>query len=548
MRTVLLAALVALALAGCSNAKRPLIQVGSQKVTVEEFVRAGRGAEAQYPGTPEVAKDLLLEDMVRRTLMLELAHQLGHERSPAVLNTDAEEQRHALVRALYAGAVPPAQRVSEAETRALYEARKQEAEVYMIYTSTRESSLAALARLDAGEPFEAVSRAYSMPGLLPPNGAMGMIAPGSLPEPLDGAVRRVPIGKTGGPYETREGWFLVKITKRVPHEQGTYESLRVSLADLERQRKQRAAFTHIYQDMKAERHFQLVLGGSQLLFRISSPVEPLQPTPAQRRMPLATYDGGEYTLQDALDDMQNVNVQRPQFQLLPAIELWVEQQAMTRVMVLEARRRHLDEEPDLVSSLRGKHEQMLLEGIYQNAVATVPPPGPELVRMAWERLKNRFTHVAEAHLNMVVIADSMQLVKLVREGQNQRSLVEAVKSVDPTLVVVDTTVRYPNTDPAWNAMLAMFTQMQPGAWYGPEPQAHGWRVLQLVNKIIVQQAFEELPPATQQNIASSAGELARDARFQQFTDSLKNAYKPQINRELLAKVPWPIPVLSDASR
>ena len=94
-----------------------------------------------------------------------------------------------------------------------------------------------------------------------------------------------------------------------------------------------------------------------------------------RQMPLATYRGGVYTLNDALTDLQRVDMQRPSFQLLPAIEIWIEAQVMTRVAVIEARRRHLHEEPEIATSLRAQREQAILNGIYQAAVANVPAPG-----------------------------------------------------------------------------------------------------------------------------------------------------------------------------
>ena len=139
-----------------------------------------------------------------------------------------------------------------------------------------------------------------------------------------------------------------------------------------------------------------------------------------------------------------------------------------------------------------------------------------------------------------MVQDSTTLMKLIKIGANTRSLVEAAKLADPALSVSDTTVHYPTNDNTWNALVAMFTQMQPGAWYGPEPLAHGWRIIQMVDKTVIQQKFEELPPATQQNITSSAAELARDARFQQFSDSLVQAYKPTVDKVMLEKLPWPV--------
>jgi parvulin-like peptidyl-prolyl isomerase len=537
---VFLAALSAVLLAGCSAADHPVARVGSRMVSIADYERAARGNENQYPGPPEAAKSQLVQDLVSRAMMLELAHQRGSDTTTVVRNTDRDNEKRALVQMLFSRIASAAQPVSEAEARALYEARKQEAQVAMIYTSSKESALAAQARINAGEPFAQVSASMSLPGVLPPDGQMGVIQPGALPDPLDGAVRNQKVGEVGGPFETREGWFLVKITERRPHQQVPWDAMRAGMFDLERQRKQRAAFNRAYKDLKAEWQMELAPGGSQVLFHVLNPVEPLQPSPEQRRMPLATYAGGTYTLQDALDDMADVNTQRPPSQLLPAIEIWIETQTMTRVAVLEARRRHLHEEPDMVAGLRQKRDDMLLQDVYQTAVATVPPPGPELVRMAWEQLKGRFTRLGDVQLASVVVPDSSTLMKLVQVGRNERSLAAAAKQVDAALVVRDSTVHYPNNDPGWNALIAMFTQMQPGAWYGPEPVAGGWRIIQMVDKNVVQQAFEDLPPATQQNITSSAAELARDARFRQFTDSLAQAYMPVIDRTVVAKLPWPV--------
>jgi len=522
------------------------VSVGSQRVTVQDFERAARGAQAQYQGPPEIARAQLVQDLIRRSLLLEYAHRTGQDTSSGVRHLERDNSKRLLTQMLFARLASQAQPVSEAEARALYEARREEAHVYVIYTSSLESALSAKERLERGEPFENVSRAFSLPGVLPPDGDMGMIQPGSLPDSLDVAVRRLPVGRIGGPYKEREGWFLIKIGARRPHSQVPWESMRAGMIDLERQRKQRAAIGRAYEDLKAEWQYESAPGGSQLLFHVLSPIDPLKPSPEQRQMPLARYAGGVYTLQDALDDLQDANVQQPPAQLQPMLDVWIEQQVMSRIAVLEARRRHLHEEPELVASLRKQREDLLLESVYQQAVAAVPPPGPDLVHMAWEQIKGRFTKLTDVHVNMVMLPDSALIPKLVQQGAGVRPMADVMRAVNPSLTVVDTVIHYPNADPTWNMYQALFTQLQNGQWYGPEPivdpgsgRATRWRMLQIVTKTVVQQQFEELPQPTQQNIASSAGEMARDRRFQQFTDSLDRAYQPFVNKELVPKLPWP---------
>src|SRR4249920_1294375 len=69
---VLLAATLA-ALSSCSSHDDVLARVGSQKITVAEFTDVAREGAQRYPFPPDSAKTLLLNDLVRRSLMIEVA-------------------------------------------------------------------------------------------------------------------------------------------------------------------------------------------------------------------------------------------------------------------------------------------------------------------------------------------------------------------------------------------------------------------------------------------------------------------------------------------
>ena len=213
---------------------------------------------------------------------------------------------------------------------------------------------------------------------------------------------------------------------------------------------------------------------------------------------------------------------------------------MGRVALLEARRRHIHEEPAVATQLRARRDQMLLEGVYAVAVSNVPPPGPEQVAMAWERLKPQFTRLERVRVAEFVTPDSTLIMRVAREGGLRGPLAAAVQKADPAQSVTETEVLYPSDDPAWAGLQGMFQQQQPGVWFGPEKTATGWRILQLVDKTMAQQQFEELPASVQQSIAGSASEIVRDTRFKQYTDSLAAAFKPRQNQAVIAKLPWPM--------
>jgi parvulin-like peptidyl-prolyl isomerase len=535
-RSVLLVAFL-FAVAGCSPRSAPIIEVGSQVVTVADYEKAARSAGMQYMGVP---KEEFIADLRRRALLLEQAHRLGHDTSSVLAARQQDEERRFLLQAIYAKLAPQAQPVSEAEVRALYEARKQESHVGLIYTTSHEAAEAAKARARAGEPFEEVARTYSVTGMLPPNGDVGWIAPGSMPNPLDGALRRQVVGEVGGPYQTRDGWFLMRVSERRNREQGEFASQHATLTELARQRKQTAAFNRAYLDLKAEYAVEHAPGGSQLLFRAISPVSPLTPTPEMLATPLATYRDAKYTLRDALTDMQRQDAQPPPYQFLPGVEIWIEAQVMRRVAMIDAKRRHLDEDPVIAASLKATRERTLMEGVYNLAVASVPPAGPELVAMAWERVKPQFKRLESVKVGVYTTPDSALAMRVGANLPLSGSLAESVKRADPSGAYVEQDVRFPNPDPAWEVFVAMFTQQQIGATFGPEKRANDWRLIQLLDKTQGQQQWEELAEGVRQNIAASASDLARDQRFQQYTDSLATAFKPRTHEDRIAKLPWPI--------
>ena len=543
-RSALAALALSLALAGCSPGSPPLIQAGSQTVTVEDFDRNAQSAAAQYMGGPEVAKAELLDDLRRRAVLLELAHRLGHDTTTVIANTAKDEERRLLVQMLYSRVSPQAQRVSEAEARALYEARNQEAHTHLIYSSSREGALGAIRRLRAGEPFASVAVQYSLLGVLQPNGVLDWVAPGALPDPLDGALRHQEIGEISGPLYSREGWFVLMVSERRPRQQPAYEVLRTGMHDLARQRKFRAAFNRAYLAMKEAHGVRMVPGGSQILFRVMSPVDPITPTPEMRRTPLAEYDGITYTLDDAYADMARADNQQPPPNLLPAIEIWIEGQVMTRVAVNEAKKRHYHEEPDAAASLRAKREQALLQGAYHIATQGVPAPGPDLIAMAWNRVKAQFSKLNAVKLAVLDASDSLLVSRVRNAGATGLTLPEAVQKVAGAPAVTELVVNYPTQDPQWAMYENAFSQQPPGIWLGPSRTETGWRLMQVMDKQVTEQKWEDLPEAVRQNIASSAGELARDQRFREFTDSLATAYHVSVNQALAAKLRWPEPPLA----
>jgi len=170
-------------LGGCSSGHQVLARVGDRTITTADFMEVAQGAQAFYGNLPpDSAKARLLDDLVRRALLLEAAKRQGLDRDGS-MRREVEDQ--VLTAALAERLAPRQVPVSDAEIRQLYEWRRTESHTQLIYAVERGRADAAMNELTRGQTFTAVADRFNLPGMLPPGGDLGYLAPGALVNPLD---------------------------------------------------------------------------------------------------------------------------------------------------------------------------------------------------------------------------------------------------------------------------------------------------------------------------------------------------------------------------
>lgn len=403
---LVLPALVAVALlAGCSSKSTTLAKIGERVITVDEFLDVARQAQGQYRGAPDSAKSALLDDLVKRQLLIGEARKRGlvSAEDQARMLRQAKEQL--AMRALVEQLAPSDAPVSDAEIQALYARGAKEAHVLVVFTPDRGAIEQAAGQIRDGADFGATADRFNTMGMTPRGGDLGFVAPGNLPAQLDSTIDAAALGKVTGPVgNTGDGWFLVKVLERRPRQQPPLEQVRDRLRLGLQQSKWRAALGRVQQDLLAQYHVRTEPGAAQALFqRYNAPRDttvvggvrmpvPAAPTPQEAARVLARYDGkpGTYTLGDAVRDLQDPGRQHPDFQVLPVIEQWLTGMVVQQVATLEVTRRHLPEEPDLERQAQGSADNALLRSAYQALVVEGGgPPSEDDVRAAYAR------HVAD---------------------------------------------------------------------------------------------------------------------------------------------------------
>lgn len=545
--TLLLALVVPLA--SCSKDADVLARVRDQTITVSQLTEVARGNLPQLVGHPDSVKARLLNDLVDRELLVQGAFAEHLDQSPgfAAFRGRLEDQvlREALYQRLLGGPFP----VSDAETRALYERRATATRARIVYSNQEVVIRQAARDLARGEEFAAVADRYNPTGMVPPGGDIGFLQPGSMLPPLDDLLRTSAPGQVVGPVAAgTEGWFILRVEERRPERQPPFEQIGPQLAEMIRQRKQRAAFARVFEQLKTEYQVEVLPGAPQLMSSrlraapgeggVTQPAPP--PGAEERRKMLARFQGGAYTLGEAYDDLVGGAGGRVDLSAIPTVERWIQAQTVERAAVLEARRRHLGDEPEVARRLRERLNNYLLDGYYQLAVLGRISIEPEDFRLAYERYRSSFVRLQRARVVSVTIADSAAAATLAALAARAPSLREAAATAALGARTAEESLGFPAESPLWTQFENHLTMMRAGEIAGPFQVPGGWLLFQLVEKQQDAPPFESLSPSQQAQLQGVATEMKREARLAALTDSLRHAYAPVVvYTDRLRRVPWP---------
>jgi peptidyl-prolyl cis-trans isomerase D len=130
------------------------------------------------------------------------------------------------------------------ERRELYETEEQRSASHILFELDDDDPMAkaeaALARLNAGESFEAVAADVSEdPGTASQGGSLGRIARGMLPGPFEDAVFSMEEGEIRGPVESDFGVHIIRLDAIEAGEVRSFEEVRDELAEqLQRERSE----------------------------------------------------------------------------------------------------------------------------------------------------------------------------------------------------------------------------------------------------------------------------------------------------------------------
>lgn len=396
-----LAAAALILATGCApgDSSGVLARAADQELTIDDAARLLAGAPAEIPNQPDVVQAIaeLWTDYTLLAVAMSEDSTLSHIDLDELAMQQFEQE---MIVALRDSVVQADTVVTEEELRELYDtqapgARVRARHILLQYPlessqaqrdSVRGEAEAVLARLQAGEAFEAVATEVSQdPGSAAQGGDLGFFGRGAMVAPFEEAAFGLEPGELSDVVESPFGLHIIRTEEK---ETPTFEEIREQFrTQLQGARMQAAESTYIA-SVEESAAMEIQEGAAELVRELAQDPNVSLGTRAGRRA-LVKYDGGEFTVGELLVFLRTRD---PQFLagLASGPDDAIEDnflRGLTQRELLLAEAKAAGFEPPLEQrdSLTKVYRTNLIEAAAAIGVAQIEPRGTETSEQAIER-------------------------------------------------------------------------------------------------------------------------------------------------------------------
>ncbi len=534
-------ALIGACLWGCGEQESPIVvRIGERSITAEDlrsYVLGLNESERTRQEGPAARREYL-QPLIDYHLMWLEAQALGLDTAAAVQRQLERRIRRHLV-ALYLKRKPvQPPLVDEAELKQRFERkglhRAFERLTWGIMTKEQPQLELAVAELAAGTPFGQVAARYSITPDAANGGELGWLRVESirrmgLPDSL---FRDLPLGVLSPVLPHSAGFCVVRFTEERPLSYFDFRDEILQELQEERLGEARAARA---EQLAHQYDWNLHEPGLRLLLKKGQPSATLERTPAEERMPLFQFAGGQVPLGELLDQLKSRKIDAAAADSAALVQLAERLLLQPYVFAVAARHEELIDREALEAVQQRLREEVVLSQLRQQKVVASIAIAPEAVRRYYDEQTQRFHRRDQIDVAEVLVETEEEArairrqietgaaIAAIAQERSQRRGARARGGVFPM----------ENTSDLVPHILAA----QPGELVGPVPVHDGFSVFEIVRR----QPGERMPFA---QVRRQIGDVLRRAeereRFQAYIETLRRQYADRIQidqKQLAAALP-----------
>jgi peptidyl-prolyl cis-trans isomerase C len=547
-----LSVILAIATLSCGRKEggATLATVGGYDISTDEFL--------EYMGTPPVdfasaqedfdKRRSILDTMIVNRLLIQSAYEKKIDKDQEISRVVEANKEKFLLDNLYFRNIREKTHATETEIRTFWDNLANRIRVSHILLKTEDSAKIILDKLRAGENFEELAFTYSTdPSARKNRGDMGYVLWGALVDEFEQAAFKMQPGEVSPPVKSPYGWHIIKLIDRLPNDsRQPFEKMQIEIVDqIEKRKAYRAAETFM-NDIKAK--YPITIDTASCLYLLNKretlyPPELLASLPRndfdvtqldrnERELVMATWDGGQMTVQQYLENTRKVQRHLlPNFDDFDSLRTVVFELKKADILAIEAIRSGMDNDPRYIKKINLFKEYNMAEIMKTDSMPTPAVPDDATLRMYFDAHPEEFSSAAKVQVYEILVSDESLAHQLKREIRSLEAFKD--KAIDITERPGKREARgelgyiekefYPDLfDEAWRTSI--------GAIGGPVVTMGRYSIFYVVDKI---EASLKDYLAVKQQISNKLVAEQRTANLMQWIAEKKNSTSIDVDEDAL---------------
>ncbi len=440
-------ALAAILLAGCGKDEdATVVIVNGEEISVSlvhsYFERQGAVFNS-YEEEFKTKRDAI-DSLVDYKLLIKGAYEAGLGVDPEIEKLVQAQRANFLFDELYRIEVRDKLAVTDQELREFYDRMKKERKISHILVATQAEADSVLRELSSGADFATVARLVSLDQSSAVRGGdLGFVSWGAnLVDEFRDAAFTLPVGQVSGAVKTDFGFHIIKVTEERDAELQSFDDMKPIVQQILGSRRSMVVETAFVEKMLAQAAVQINEEATSLLLErldmyypdtiggVPRPenffpnMELLKPF--EQQMVLASYTGGELTVESYLSKLVDVpEAYRPRFDDVEAMRKTIFQLELKNILEYEAERQKLEDRPEYQKRVTDFREGLMVDKFVRQILGRSISVSEDEIYEYYNNHSDEFTQPLQFHLLEIQVdslAQIQKLVEQVREGADFAAL------------------------------------------------------------------------------------------------------------------------------
>jgi parvulin-like peptidyl-prolyl isomerase len=524
--------------------ERIVLQVGDHQLTLGEIHKHFAGAEFADAQQEYDAKKDFVEKTFGRYLLIEGAREAGF-----TAELDSASISKARLRELYNREIMSRVHVTDKNINDFFGRFGGEIEAAQIAVNDSLLADSLYQVLKKGGDFENLARQFSTDKWSGrKGGSLGYFAyNGTSGEIMDLAFS-LKVGEFSQPIKAGSSWLIIRIQDRIKNTREDLEKNRSLYAALASQHIQKDVMTGFADEVRSKFHYRVNEPTVQLLVQkidsvkaaVDGSAGPSYPatldtscfTEAQRKMPIAEYDGGGYTIEDYLGALRGASQERPPYPGDTAsLDDYLRRMTVNRMLDLMARKEKIDQEEDFRKGLEYQRESILVQKMTGKIYESLGDISEADAMRYYDEHPDEFYMPDQIRASAIAVKTKEEADDLLRRARNGANFFMLARKFS-----LDRKSAYEGGDIGFFTV-ARYTpiyqageNLKKGEYGGPVEYEGNWWIFKVTDRI---EKYPKSFDLAKSNVYSQAAADARAKAMKDFFDGMKEKIKYVRDYDLL---------------